>query len=54
LNEHVDAAQRFNEDGYTGMLVPAPAGSIAVVSRTPMALEKPAQDVIHALQAPTG
>jgi hypothetical protein len=54
LNEHVDAAQRFNQDGYTGMLVPAPTGSIAVVSRTPMALEKPAQDVIHALQAPTG
>jgi Protein of unknown function (DUF3379) len=53
LNEHVDAAQRFNEDGYTGMLVPAPTGSVAVVSRTPMALEQPAENVVHALQAKT-
>jgi hypothetical protein len=51
LNEHVKAAQQFKEDGYSGLLVPARNGSVAVVSRTPMALEQPADDVVHALQS---
>jgi hypothetical protein len=51
LHERVGAAQQFNEDGYAGLLVPAPTGSVAVLSRTPMNLEKPAADVVHALQS---
>jgi hypothetical protein len=51
LNEQVTVAQQFNEDGYSGLLVPASTGSVAVLSRTPMALEKPAADVVHALQS---
>jgi hypothetical protein len=51
LNEKVDAAQQFNEDGYSGLLVPAHTGSVAVISRTPMALEQPAHDVVRALQS---
>lgn len=50
LHERVRAAQQFNEDGFVGLLVPAPTGSVAVLSRTPMNLEKPAADVVHALQ----
>jgi hypothetical protein len=51
LHEHVTAAQQFNEDGYSGLLVPASTGGVAVLSRTPMALEQPAADVVHALQS---
>ena len=51
LHEQVSAAQQFNEDGYSGLLVPASTGSVAVLSRTPMALEQPAADVVHALQS---
>jgi hypothetical protein len=51
LNEQVGAAQQFKEDGFTGLLVPARTGSIAVISRTPMALEQPARDVLRALQS---
>jgi Protein of unknown function (DUF3379) len=51
LHEQVSAAQQFNEDGYTGLLVPASTGSVAVLSRTPMALEQPAADVVRALQS---
>jgi hypothetical protein len=51
LHEQVTVAQQFNEDGYSGLLVPASTGSVAVLSRTPMALEKPAADVVHALQS---
>jgi hypothetical protein len=50
-HEHIAAAQQFNESGYSGLLVPARAGSVAVVSRTPMALTKPADEVVNALQA---
>ena len=49
-HEKVNAAQQFNEDGYSGLLVPARTGSVAVLSRTPMKLDKPAADVVHALQ----
>jgi hypothetical protein len=51
LNEKAAAAQQFKEDGYTGLLVPARTGSVAVISRTPMALEQPARDVVRALQS---
>lgn len=50
-NEQVPAAQQFNEAGYSGLLVPARAGSVAVLSRTPMSLEQPASDVVKALQS---
>lgn len=50
-DENVRAAQQFHEDGYRGLLVPARTGSVAVLSRTPMALEKPAAEVVHALQS---
>jgi hypothetical protein len=50
-NEQVAAAQQFSADGYSGMLVPAGPGSVAVVSRTPMALEQPASEVVRALQS---
>jgi hypothetical protein len=51
MKEHVNAAQQFNEDGYSGLLVPVRNGSVAVISRTPMALEQSASDVVDALQA---
>jgi len=50
LHEQVTAAQQFSEAGYSGLLVPAPTGSVAVLSRTPMNLDKPAANVLHALQ----
>jgi hypothetical protein len=51
LNEKVHAAQQFNEEGYSGLLVPVRTGSVAVLSRTPMSLEQPASDVAKALQS---
>jgi hypothetical protein len=51
MHEHVSAAQQFNEDGYSGLLVPARNGAVALISRTPMALEQPARDVVHALES---
>jgi hypothetical protein len=51
LNEKIQSAQKFNEDGYSGMLVPVRTGSVAVLSRTPMSLEQPASDVVKALQS---
>jgi hypothetical protein len=53
-NEKVSKAQQFNEDGYSGMLVPAPTGSVAVLSRTPMSLERSASSVVTALQSAQG
>jgi Protein of unknown function (DUF3379) len=51
LHEQVAAAQRFNDGGYSGLLVPASTGSVAVLSRTPMVLDEPAAAVMHALQS---
>ncbi len=51
LKETVPAAQRFSENGYSGLLMPARAGSVAVLSRSPMELEKPAREVVRALQS---
>jgi len=50
VHERVKATRQFNEAGYSGMLVPASTGSVAVLSRTPMNLEKPAANVVHALE----
>jgi Protein of unknown function (DUF3379) len=50
-HEKVNAPQQFNEDGFSGLLVPARTGSVAVLSRTPMNLEKPAAEVVHSLAA---
>jgi len=51
LNEKIRTAQQFNEDGFSGLLVPAPAGSVAVLSRAPMSLDQPASNVVKALQS---
>ena len=51
IHEHIKATQPFNEDGYSGLLVPAPTGSVAVLSRTPMELQRPAAEVVRALQS---
>jgi hypothetical protein len=51
VNEQVRAVQKFNEEGYSGLLVPVSTGSVAVLSRTPMSLEQPASDAVKALQS---
>jgi hypothetical protein len=48
--EHVEQPLAFAEDGYSGLLVPAPTGSVAVLSRKPIALQQPAADVLRALK----
>jgi hypothetical protein len=50
-NERIKSAQPFNDDGFAGLLVPARSGGIAILSRTPMALGQPANEVLRALQA---
>lgn len=51
LNETVASQQQFSEAGFSGLLVPAPAGSVAVLSRKPMELDGPAREVVEALRA---
>jgi hypothetical protein len=53
VNERVNTSQQFNEEGYSGLLAPAPNGSVAVLSRTPMSLDQPARTVVQALQSAT-
>ncbi len=53
VNETVPAAQQFNENGLSGLLMPAEKGSVAVLSRKPMELDKPAHEVVRALQSAT-
>jgi len=50
-HENISKPQPFNEDGLSGLVVPTSGGSVAVLSRTPMQLEKPASSVVKALQA---
>ena len=51
LHEQVNTSlQQFQADGYSGLLVPARTGSVAVLSRTPMKLDEPAADVVRALR----
>jgi|SRR5579872_2722906 len=47
--EHVKAPQPFNEDGFSGLIVPAPQGSVAVLSRTSTQLKQSADEVIGAM-----
>src|SRR3569833_629370 len=49
-HEKVKTTQQNKEAGFSGLLVPARTGSVAVLSRTPMNLEKPAAEVIRAQQ----
>ncbi len=51
VNEKISAPQQFKEDGFSGLLVPAPPGSVAVLSRTAMPLDPAASAVVRALQA---
>jgi hypothetical protein len=51
MNEVVSAAREFNEEGFSGLLVPASTGSVAVLSRTPMPLAQPAGAMVKALNA---
>jgi hypothetical protein len=48
--EHVKTASRFQEAGYSGMLVPAPGGSIAVLGQGSADVEEPARRVLQALE----
>lgn len=50
LNETVSSPQQFHDAGFSGLLVPAPAGSVAVLSRKPMELDGPAREVVEALR----
>ncbi|HEY3783724.1 MAG TPA: DUF3379 family protein [Steroidobacteraceae bacterium] len=50
-HERVGRHETFSEDGYSGLLVPARSGSVAILSRAPMALEPPAAEVLRALDA---
>jgi hypothetical protein len=50
-SEPLKSTQSFSEDGYSGLLVPSLGGAVAILSRTPMALDRPARDVMRALQA---
>lgn len=50
-NETIPAEQQFSENGYSGLLVPARTGSVAVLSRTPMQLDEPAREVVRALES---
>jgi hypothetical protein len=47
--EQVSAPRAFAEGGYSGLIVPASTGSVAVLSRKPMPLEEPAAHVVQAL-----
>jgi hypothetical protein len=51
MHEHVKGTERFQADHYWGLLMPAGAGSVAVVSHTEMPLEEPAKNVVRALEA---
>ncbi|MEP7243072.1 MAG: DUF3379 family protein [Gammaproteobacteria bacterium] len=51
-NEHVKAAERFSEGGYTGILLPDEGrGSIAVLSRQNVDAEQPAREILGALNS---
>jgi hypothetical protein len=50
-HERVTVTEPFQADHYWGLLMPAGAGSIAVVSHTEMSLEEPARNVVRALEA---
>lgn len=47
--EHVSGKVHFNEGGYRGVIVPAPRGSLAVLSRDDMRVEEIATRMLQAL-----
>lgn len=64
-NERVRSAERFAENGYSGILLPASGvaahagvnasrGSIAVLSRSAVDAEKPAREILEALRRQPG
>jgi hypothetical protein len=57
-DEHVKNAERFDGSGYKGVLIPdAQKGSIAVLSRANVDLDRYASDIrraVHALPAKAG
>jgi hypothetical protein len=48
-DEHVRNVERFSQGGFSGVLLPAPQGSIAVLGRNGLDPQKPAQQVLRAL-----
>ena len=50
VHQPVAAREMFHAEGYSGLLVPAGGGSIAVLSRHPMQLDEPADEMVRALQ----
>lgn len=48
-HRHVEAEERFESDGYSGVVLPAPAGSIAVIGRDVPGLPLVAQQVFQAI-----
>ncbi len=50
VHHAVAAREMFHAEGYSGLLVPAGGGSIAVLSRHPMQLDEPADEMVRALQ----
>jgi hypothetical protein len=48
-HESVASAQHFSEDGYTGVLLPAEMGTIAVVGLGPAIVDEPARRIVQAI-----
>ncbi len=48
-HEDVRDVERFTQGGFSGMLLPAPQGSIAVLGRNGLDPQEPAQQVLRAL-----
>jgi uncharacterized protein DUF3379 len=49
-HERLRVIERFESDGYRGVLVPMQGGSIAVVSHSDIALEKATSEVLHGFE----
>jgi hypothetical protein len=50
MRERVRAIEHFESGGYRGVLVPLQGGSIAVVGRSDIALERTASEVVRGLE----
>ncbi len=48
-HESVASTQRFSKDGYTGVLLPAENGAIAVVGLGPAIVDEPARRIVRAI-----
>jgi Protein of unknown function (DUF3379) len=49
-HERVRVVERFESDGYRGVLVPVQGGSIALVSHSDIALERATSEVMRGLE----